>query len=385
MRVLLITDGIHPFVMGGMQKHSWYLAKFLAAKAVRVHVVHCTPSPPVPPVAERPEFAGFDHRFIRFQSLPFPAGPRWPFHYLRKSRRYSEQAWQAVRPLLEEFDLIYAQGLTAAAFIQAKRRGEHDLPVTVNLHGLEMFQTAPSAMARAARLPLRRMARSICTGADAVFSFGGAITDILRRLGVPPERILECPIGMEDSWLVPDVPPTPGRVRSFLFVGRDERRKGVNELMQAIRLLPPDEPFRFGFIGPLAPEHRLDDPRFTYHGAIGEEGRMQQLMREADVLVCPSHSEGMPTVIMEAMASRLAVIATAVGAVPQQVQGNGWLLPSPEPAALARSLQEAIRMPENELDAMKARSLARVRERFTWERVIERKIGLLQGVLHQRG
>lgn len=112
---------------------------------------------------------------------------------------------------------------------------------------------------------------------------------------------------------------------------------------------------------------------------------MQQLMREADVLVCPSHAEGMPTVIMEAMASRLAVIATAVGAVPQQVRGNGWLLPSPQPQGLAKAMLEAIRMQENELDAMKALSLARVHGSFTWERVIERKIDLLQEVLRRRG
>jgi glycosyltransferase involved in cell wall biosynthesis len=125
----------------------------------------------------------------------------------------------------------------------------------------------------------------------------------------------------------------------------------------------------------------------VYHGAIRDEGKLKALLRSCDVLVCPSWSEGMPTVIMEAMASGLAVIATDVGAVRQQVGENGWLLPKPVPSAIRSALEAAMRSAPEELAAMKQRSLAKVRERFTWERVIQGKIGLLSRFMdhaHQR-
>lgn len=380
MRVLLITDGIHPFVMGGMQKHSYYLGKFLAAKGVRVQVVHCAPGADPHPERTRAEFADMDTRNISFRNVPFPKASRLPGHYIRESKRYSQAVYDAVRPQLPEFDLVYCQGFTGWAFIRAKQRGEPSIPVLTNLHGYEMFQPPPSALARLTRGPLRRIAKAVSIGSDGVFSFGGRITDILRGMGIAPERILECPIGIEASWLVPEATPAPGAERVFVFVGRDERRKAVKELSAAIRALITDgeQGFRFHFIGPIDPANRVADPRVVYHGPLHEEQRLQGLLRDADVLVCASFSEGMPTVIMEGMASRLAILATDVGAVGQQVGDNGWLLPGPTPAANQAALRQAIHMPWAELDTLKARSLAHVKARFTWERVIERHIALME-------
>ncbi|MFZ1666304.1 MAG: glycosyltransferase family 4 protein, partial [Flavobacteriales bacterium] len=101
----------------------------------------------------------------------------------------------------------------------------------------------------------------------------------------------------------------------------------------------------------------------------------------SDVLVCPSYSEGMPTVIMEAMASGLAILATDVGAVNQQVEGNGWLLPSPEVGSIQSALEQAVRISAADLTAMKEKSLDRASSRFTWGKVIKRKMELLQLML----
>lgn len=379
MRILLITDGIYPFVMGGMQKHSFYLAKFLARKGVRVHVVHCAPDAVAGHERERPEIKDLDARNITFQSLPFPVPAKLPGHYLRANKRYSAQVLQGVRERLGDFDLVYAQGFTGWAFIEARRRGELRIPVLSNLHGYEMFQAPPSFMARMARGPLRAMAKRISLGSDAVFSFGGRITGILLKMGVPKERILECPIGIEEQWLVEEIAPPARGDRVFIFVGRDERRKGVKELSEAVHRLirQGNTGFRMHHVGPIGEENKVMDERITYHGAVHDEERVQALLRASDVLICASYSEGMPTVIMEAMASGLAVIGTDVGAIGQQVGDNGWLLAKPEPAAIQAAMAEAIRLPANELTAMKRRSLNRVREQFTWERVIERKLQLL--------
>ena len=223
-------------------------------------------------------------------------------------------------------------------------------------------------------------------GSDAVFSFGGRITTILLAMGVPPSNILECPIGIEERWLVKQVAVPDRKERVFIFVGRDERRKAVKELSEALKGLIQDgnTGFRMHFIGPVLEENKVQDERVTYHSVVYEEERVQALLRNADVLLCASYSEGMPTVIMEAMASGLAVIGTDVGAISQQVDGNGWLLPRPEPAAIKTAMEEAIAMPREELGRMKRRSLEKVREQFTWERVIERKMLLMAAFVPKR-
>ena len=383
MRILLITDGTWPFVMGGMQKHSYYLGKFLSQKGARVHLVHCAVGLARGEEWEDPAFSGLDERLLTFQNVPFPLAGHLPGHYIRESKRYSADVYSAVRSRLGEFDLVYCQGFTAWAFVEAKKRGEFRIPVVSNLHGYEMFQRSPSLRSTMGRGPLQRIARLVSLGSDAVFSFGGHITRILLEMGVRNENILECPIGIEQRWLVEEISRTHGAERVFVFVGRDERRKGIKELHEALKAMnrEGDTGYRFHFIGPIAEKHRLLAWNVTYHGALSEEGRIQEILRDSDVLICASYAEGMPTVIMEAMASGLAIIATDVGAVSQQVDDNGWLLKEPSVVAIKGALVQAMRIPEDDIFGMKTRSLKKVQERFTWERVIERKMDLLKGLL----
>ncbi|MGB3526563.1 MAG: glycosyltransferase family 4 protein [Flavobacteriales bacterium] len=379
MRILLITDGIYPFVMGGMQKHSYYLAKFLARKGVRVHVVHCIPASVAGREWEQPELKDLDADKLTFQGLPFPDAPRLPGHYLRANKRYSAQVYESLKERLDEFDLVYCQGFTGWAFIKARHQGELRIPVLSNLHGYEMFQPPPTVNAGLVRGPIRAMAKRISLGSDAVFSFGGRITEILLHLGVRKENILECPIGIEEQWLVEEVTPPSRTERVFIFVGRDERRKGVKELLEAVLgLLQKGRiGFRLHMVGPIREKNTMQNARVIYHGAMYEEERVKELMRASDVLICPSYSEGMPTVIMEAMASGLAIIGTDVGAIRQQIDDNGWLLAKPDSAMIKSAMEEAIMLSTEELDGMKQRSLNKVRKQFTWELVIEHKVKLL--------
>ena len=380
MRVLLVTDGIFPYALGGMQKHSYYLAKYLDREGVRVRVVHCAMDLQEEEV-QHPTFAGA--KGLSFSRVAFPVLSTTPGHYLRANKLYSKNVLHKMRPLLDDFDLIYCQGFTALAFINAKQRGEIHIPVLSNLHGYEMFQRAASAKDALGQFPLRRLAKKIALGSDAVFSFGGHITGILQRIGVPKENILECPIGIDENWLVNAVPPTDSSERRFVFVGRNERRKGLKELNIALhRMLEKGaRDLTFHFIGPLQPNNRIHDERITYHGTVREEALIKEILRGSDILVCPSFSEGMPTVIMEAMASGLAILATDVGAVNQQVEGNGWLLPAPGTENIQSALEQALRIPAAALTAMKEKSLERVRSRFTWEKVIKQKVELLKLVL----
>ncbi len=80
---------------------------------------------------------------------------------------------------------------------------------------------------------------------------------------------------------------------------------------------------------------------------LGRRDDVPGLLKSADVLVLPSHWEGMPNVVLEAMAARRAVVATAVEGTEDLVLPGetGWLVPPRDPPALARALDRGRRRP----------------------------------------
>lgn len=202
---------------------------------------------------------------------------------------------------------------------------------------------------------------------------GGKITALLKSIGVPDKKIKELPTGIEPEWLVPAV-RQPENIRKFIFVGRYEHRKGIDELNTVLKTLK-QESFEFVFVGPMPEAKQVKQHGIHYTGPVMEAKAMQELIRMADILVCPSHSEGMPNVIMEAMASGLAVIATDVGAVSSMVsESNGWLIMARSEQALKQALLSAMKIPLTDLQKMKEISLKRVTEKFLWGSLVQQLI-----------
>ena len=390
MKILLLTDGIFPFVIGGMQKHSYYLAKYLAKNGVSIHLYHCTHED------EIPENQGADSRYfsekeltnISFQCLKWPSSDSLPGHYVRANKKYSTLIFEEIKGRLGEFDLIYAKGFTGWRFIRERKKGNIDIPILVKFHGYEMFQKAANLKVKLQHYLLRGPTKWHTRHADYVISYGGKITSLIRDLGIPDSRIIELASGIGESWLSKPVRDLSSRVptRNFVFIGRYERRKGIEELTQAIRELLEEgqDGFRFEFIGPIPEDKRISSDKIIYHGKVMNENKIREILWMSDVLVCPSYSEGMPTVIFEAMAMGLAIMATKVGAVEIQVQGNGWLMDSTHVEQLKNTLREAINTDDDQLDAYKRKSLELIRENFLWDKVAQRTIAEFEKIMQQK-
>ncbi|NBQ47488.1 MAG: glycosyltransferase, partial [Sphingobacteriia bacterium] len=172
-----------------------------------------------------------------------------------------------------------------------------------------------------------------------------------------------------------------GEVLRFVFLGRYERRKGIEELNRAIKLLLATQPnlkVQFNFIGPIPGNRQIKNKNVRYFGEIRNKQKLQELIRQQDILLCPSWSEGMPNVILEAMAAGLAVVATDVGATAVLIRPEtGWLLKNSAPELLARTLSNIADLSPEEIQARKQASLKMIREEFTWEKLIQ---GLISGI-----
>lgn len=161
-----------------------------------------------------------------------------------------------------------------------------------------------------------------------------------------------------------------------LFVGRLERRKGLDLLLTAwaelVRQLTPP---RLLIAGPgeaspwirEAQAHGVEES-VTFLGARID---VADLYRAADLLVFPSRAEGCPNVVLEAMASGLPVVATDVAGNREAVGEDGkagWLVPTENPAALAEAVTTMVASPTLRQEVAVA-ARARVLERFDIDRV----------------
>jgi glycosyltransferase involved in cell wall biosynthesis len=370
MRIALITDGLHPYVMGGMQRHSTMLAQHLPAHGVELFMFHTAHSESA--IAAARALDGFPliaKSKIKHVLVVYPERGRLPGHYVVDNFRYSRRVLEAYLQLNQQFDFIYAKGLTGHAFVEAKKEGMALPPIGMKAHGYEMFQRAANLRVKLEHLLLRPSFAKLTRDSDFVFSYGGKISEILReRLQVAEERIIEIPTGIDPLWLLDSVRPALANKRRFIFLGRYERRKGIEELHAVLSEWTGPE-IEFVFIGPIPKEKQLNLPWVQYRGSVSDQVALKAELDQGDVLVCPSYSEGMPNVIMEAMARGLAIIATDVGAVASVVDAtNGILVERLSIKALKSAILRVSCILDGELSMMKSASLERV-SNYTWGRV----------------
>jgi len=214
-----------------------------------------------------------------------------------------------------------------------------------------------------------------------------ALTRVLPATRV---RLIDNGVSL-DAHLQPRADHNPPRV---LYVGLLTPRKGVLDLVEASRLLfergidhelwllggTPDE-------GPTA-EAEVRSVLESLDGrtrTLGTRARedMPAVYAEADVFCLPSWWEAMPLSVLEAMASGLPVVATAVGDVPRLVQdgSTGFVVSPRHPVGLARALEVLLSQPQR-ARSMGAAGRARAREQFS-SSVTAREISQLYLELEQ--
>jgi glycosyltransferase involved in cell wall biosynthesis len=377
--IALLTPGVTPYVTGGLQRHSFNLAKFLAAKGVRVDLYHTSFSKGAD-IDELEGMSAAEHENVTSIAVPWETD-QFPGHYVRSLKRFSQFAYKVYRSR-PPVDFIIGKSLTAWTFVEAKRQGHEMPPIGVNFHGYEMFQPRPNFRTRLEAAMLRPSFLRNATAADFVFSYGGKISEIIENtMSISRKKIVEIP-GGTDPLLHAQHPTNTREKRKFIFVGRYERRKGIEELNAAISCNSDwQSKCEFCFVGAIPPDCRLDLPHVFYCGEIRDAAEIQAQLAGADVLLCPSHSEGMPNVIMEGMAAGLAILATDVGAVPLLVSHrNGIVIPSSNIEAIENAICSFLSMPNESLESMKANSHSHI-ENFFWPIIADRTIETLSDLV----
>jgi glycosyltransferase involved in cell wall biosynthesis len=267
-----------------------------------------------------------------------------------------------------------------------------DCPVVVSCHGSQVTATplSPDMGHYAERLPelMRRASLVHC------------VSDSLRRevvgLGVDPAKARVIRQGVDPEVFRPANGRTPpdGDFR-VVAVGWMTWVKGYEYALMAIRaLVDAGVPVRFEILGdhpegadagePARIRHTVADLGLAEHvrltGAV-PSGEVARRLAQCDVLLHSSVDEGLPTVLLEAMACGVPVVAADCGGVSEAFEDGveGFLVPPRDPVRLAAALLELWRSPELRARMGEA-GRATATARFTLERHVSEFLALYREV-----
>lgn len=177
----------------------------------------------------------------------------------------------------------------------------------------------------------------------------------------------------------------------FLFgtVGRLAPTKGHSFLIDAFQTICEKMPHSRLLIvgeGPLLGTLRRKTETLGLASRVlfpGYRDDVLELLRGLDVFVFPSLAEGLPLALLEAMASRLPVVASAVGGIPEIVgEGSGMLVPSRDTVSLSRAMLEMTLMQEEQRRTMGEEARRRVEKAFTVDAMCEGLQSVYDDVVH---
>ncbi|MGM0902925.1 MAG: teichuronic acid biosynthesis protein TuaC [Bacillota bacterium] len=276
----------------------------------------------------------------RYTALPGQL--RWS----QPDKRIASVILQTMKAQKLKPDLIHAHFAMPSGGAARWVANEHRLPWVLTLHGSDVNiypRYSPSAK-RAFILAVQ--------AANQVIAVGDSLQHKTKALTGRTCTVL--PIGVDLArFQRPEQPKKllrkllqlPQDKTVITFVGRLTEAKGVFELVEAMNQLPKEVAVVFVGEGPAQEtlrQHPDFNTRLFLAGQV-ENARVKDYLGASDAFVLPSYTEGLPTVVVEALALELPVICTKVGSVPDLFGKHQQLLIEPKSvSSLVDRIQEVL-------------------------------------------
>jgi glycosyltransferase involved in cell wall biosynthesis len=342
-----------------------------------VALTAAVPRPHAPPIGPFSSYRRIPEQATTFTYPVFH--PRF-LYYLPKSLLYHRTGDSMASALESWFesenpscDVLHGCHLYPDGYGLAELASDHDLPLTTYAHGtiINEFDEFNRPTRERIRTALGQSARIFCSGGDIQAKIGDieptASTQVTPLGATPAHFPTERRVELRQELNV------PASATVVLYCGHLSEAKGVADLIDVLPALDDEELYVvcIGHGGDLKSELQSalaakSTPPGQLHWKLPPVA-VRRWFAIADLLVLPSYSEGRPTVIYEAMASRTPVLATRVGGVPEQVVDGttGWLVEPGDTDALRVKLSN---LSGEELGRMGRASERRLREQgWTWD------------------
>ncbi len=306
-------------------------------------------------------------------------------HYPRFVRRVTD----ALKACDTIFDAAIGHGATAAAFVPLLDTG-HVRRLLINPHGMEEYSATGLKWALLA--PQRALVQRAARHADRAIALDAfLVPDVMRNLGLPCERVAIVPNGIDVARvdrLTGPLPPPHDGPPVIVSLARIEPNKGLDVLAAALGMFRDQLPdgWRWLHIGDGAARRQVEEAikragigaHATLLGRL-PDAELHHTLATATLFVHPTRYEGSPLVMLEAMAHRLPIVASAVGGIPDKVipSETGWLVLPDDSAALGAAIRSVLSQPPAILRAVGERGRARVLAHFSLTQVVDELITLL--------
>jgi len=253
------------------------------------------------------------------------------------------QSYDFVARAISNFkpDLLHAHQIIPTGLLAIG----HRCPVVVTAHGSDAYDYPYRNNA------FQRVAKKVLADADRVVAVSRFIATHAERLGASKVQVVfngadPAVFFPADRALARKKLKIPADRNVVVYVGYLGEAKGIFDLAIALRQLRELSPLIL-VAGSgeqelaMGEELRRHDIDHRFFGVLNQID-VAELVAASDIVTLPSHREGLPTTICEAMLSGRTVVATAVGGVPEIVSDGvtGFLVPPKEPATLAVALRD---------------------------------------------
>jgi glycosyltransferase involved in cell wall biosynthesis len=227
-----------------------------------------------------------------------------------------------------------------------------------------------------------RIEEDLLKKANRIVTVAKSVANDLHEYGIDFAQIGVLGVGVDTKQFFPQFHRTVDTNPYLFTAGRLVPRKGLEDLVRCAELVVNELPnvrFLIAGDGPIKKElqKKIIKRGLSEHvillGHIFDRKHLAELYQGAIAYVHPAHYEGLPAVMLEAMACACPVVATAVSGALDVIEDgvNGLLVPEKNPEAMATSIFRLVQDPELSETISRAASYT-INSRFTWQIVTQK-------------
>lgn len=323
--------------------------------------------------------------------INYPRYLAFPKSYLFEYSGYS--MYLSIKNILRKiykhfsFNLIHAHTLLPDGFAGTLLKEKIGVPLIVTIHGSDLLI-----------YPYRNKgifsySLQVLNEASKIITVSSHLKDkCCNEFNTPEEKIKVIPNGYNHR--IFNFEPTDYDKRkinnrfTILFIGHIIKAKGIFDLLNAIEIIRKLDQNIYQKISWVIVGQGADMVEFKKRlnvfninndvEVVGQvpHDKISKYMKNADFVILPSWSEGLPTTLVEAMGCGLPIIATKVGGIPEIINKDIGILVEPKkPEELAKGIMNAISKDWNR------KFISEYAKRYTWEKNAERTIKIYQEAL----